>query len=499
MRRYRARFSVLGLFVLIGAFGSGVALANTALDAGLIEAIRAGNTEQVRVALSDGADVTAAEADGTTPLHWAAHTGQLEVVNILLEAGADPTTANRYGVRPMTLACTNGNAGIVGALLAAGADPNEVTAEAETALMTAARTGSLDVVKLLLDAGADVNAAETWRGQTALMWAAAEGHAHLVPTMLSYGADMTARSNKGWSAMLFASREGQIDVVQTLLEGGADVEDALPVIQETRRGGSSAERSATGLNAFLLAAANAHYELAALLVDRGADVNVASRGWTALHQVSWVRKAGVAGSNNPAPEGSGGLSSLDFVRKIVSAGADVNALVTQRPPAGITRLNFIGGTPFLLAARTGDAELMRLLAELGAAPLLPNEDNTTPIMVAAGVGTSSPGEDPGTEPEVLEAVQVAFELGGQLDDVDDNGETVMHGAAYKHQPNVVAFLVESGADVNVWNQPNGKGWTPLNIVEGVHIGMNIQSNLATATAVRDAMSSAGVLPPVTDQ
>ena len=124
--------------------------------------------------------------------------------------------------------------------------------------MPAARTGDLDVVELLLDRGADVNSADTWRGQTALMWAAAEGHAEVIPAMLSYGADVTARSAKGWTALLFAVRQGQIDVVQTLLEAGADVKDALPIIEETRRGGTSAERAATGLSAFLLAAANAH-------------------------------------------------------------------------------------------------------------------------------------------------------------------------------------------------------------------------------------------------
>ena len=461
-------------------------------DAGLVDAIQHGNHAEVEAAIARGADVAASSEDGTTPLHWAAHAGNAAIVQTLLDAGADPQTANRYGVRPLALSSEHGNGEVVSLLLEAGADANAMTAEGETALMTAARTGSLDAVRVLLEYDADVNAAETWRGQTALMWAAAEGHAHIVPTMLSYGADVTARSNAGWSAMLFAAREGEIDVVQTLLEAGGDVEDALPVVEETRRGGSSAERSATGLNALLLAAANAHYELASLLVDRGADVNVASRGWTALHQVSWVRKAGVAGSNNPAPKGSGNVTSLDFVRKIVDAGADVNARVTVRPPAGITRLNFIGGTPFLLAARTGDADLMRLLVELGADPLAANEDNTTPIMVAAGVGTSSPGEDPGTQPEVLEAVQLALALGGNLNDVDDNGETVVHGAAYKHLPEVVSYLVEAGADVNIWNQPNAKGWTPLQIVEGVHIGMNIQSHPATVDAVREAMKQSGV-------
>ena len=463
-------------------------------DAGLISAIQATDVEGVRAALARGADVTAPEPDGTTPLHWAAHANDRAIVDLLLAAGADPTAANRYGVRPISLACTNGSAAIAAQLLDAGADPNTVATEGETALMTAARTGSLELVDLLLERGADVNAAETWRGQTALMWAAAEGHAYLIPAMLSHGADPRARSLRGWTPLLFAVRQGHIDVVRTLLEAGVDVEESLPVREEVRRGGTSAERAATGLNAFLLAAANAHYELAALLIDRGADVNAAPRGWTALHQVSWVRKAGIAGSNNPAPKGSGSMTSLEFVRKLVVSGADVNARVSTRPPAGITRLNFIGGTPFLLAARTADADLMRLLVDLGADPLLPNEDNTTPIMVAAGIGTSAPGEDPGTEPEVLEAVQVALQSGGRLNDVDDNGETVMHGAAYKHLPRVFEFLAEKGADIGIWNQPNSKGWTPLDIVLGVHIGMNIQSSPVTADAIRAVMRAAGVEP-----
>ena len=336
-------FNTLAAVVCLAALP--VAAQAAEADAGLINAIKAVDIEGVRAALARGADVTAAEPDGTTPLHWATYGNEPAIVELLLEAGADVAAANRYGVLPISLASTNGNAVIAEQLLDAGADPNTIAAEGETALMTAARTGSHELVELLLDRGADVNAAETWRGQTALMWAAAEGHARLIPTMLSHGADLGARSEKGWTPLLFAVRQGHIGVVQTLLEAGVDIEESLPVREETRRGGTSAERSATGLNAFLLAAANAHYELAALLIDRGVDVNVAPRGWSALHQVSWVRKAGVAGSNNPAPKGSGNTTSLEFVRKLVDAGADLNVQVTSRPPAGITRLNFIAITP----------------------------------------------------------------------------------------------------------------------------------------------------------
>ena len=465
------------------------------VDAGLLDAIKAVDDAGVRAALGRGVDVSAAEADGTTPLHWAVHANDATIVELLLAAGADAQAVNRYGVRPIALACTNGNAAIVALLLDAGVDANVTLAEGETALMTAARTGALDVVNLLVDHGADVNAVESWRGQTALMWAAAEGHAELLPPLVSHGADIGARSTRGWTALLFAAREGQIGAVWTLLEAGADIEETLPVEKYERRAGTSAGRPSTGLNALLMATHNAHFELGALLVDRGADVNVALRGWTVLHQVSWVRKTSIpGGSNEPPPEGSGTMTGIEFVRKVVAAGADVNARVTSRPPVGSTRMNFIGGTPFLLAARTGDAELMRVLAELGADPLLPNEDNTTPIMVAAGVGSASPGQNPGTGAEVLEAVQVALELGGDLDGVDDKGQTVMHGAAYAHLPKVVTFLVEAGASVDVWNQPNARDWTPLDIAEGVQ-NDTIKRNELLAATVREAMEAAGVPLP----
>ena len=298
-----------------------------------------------------------------------------------------------------------------------------------------------------------------------------------------------------------------------LLDKGAPVDDsvhperraaasaggALPAVQA-----ATAAAPDTGLTAFLLAAANAHYELAALLLDRGADPNAAPKGWTALHELSWVRKAGIAGSNNPSPEGSGHMDSLTFVRALVAHGANLNVRVMRRPPAGITLLNMIGGTPFFLAARTADADYMRLLAELGADPLLPNQDNTTPLMAAAGVGTSSPGEDPGTETEVLEAVQLAMKLGGDLNAVDSNGETAMHGAAYKHVPSVARYLAQAGASVDVWNQKNKAGWTPLAITEGIHRGMNIISSSETEAAVREILarapaSSAAVAPPVLNE
>jgi ankyrin repeat protein len=385
---------------------------------------------------------------------------------------------------------------MIDVLLKAGADANAANPHGETPLMAAARSGKIDAVRTLLDRGAHVNAQETWRGQTALMWAAAEGHVPVVELLVSRGADLHARSNGGFSPLLFAAREGRLGSVDTLLRAGANIKDALPL----RRPGPNMTEAApptpnAGLDALLLAVENAHYEVAALLLDRGANPNLAPKGWTALHQISWVRKTGVAGSNNPAPQGSGNLDALAFVRKLVAHGADLDARVTVRPSMGITSINAIGATPFLLAARTADADLMRVLLALGANPKLTNSDDTTALMVAAGIGTSAPGEDPGTEPEVLEAVKVALDAGLDIDAVDRNGDTAMHGAAYKHVPSVVRYLAAQHANVDVWNRPNKKGFTPLTIADGIQRGMNIVSSPVTATAIREVLAASSVRRP----
>ena len=384
-----------------------------------------------------------ADPDGTTPLHWAVHRNDLKAAGTLIRAGANVNATNRYGVPPLSLAATNGNAAMLELLLKAGANPNAAQSEGETALMTAARTGVAAAVKTLLAHGADVNAKEGWRGQTALMWAAAEGHAEAIQVLLEAGAEVNARSKAGWTPVLFAAREGQLAALRALLVGRANVNDSLPGRIGRGRGAGPAgdggpQPAAGGSSALVLAVGSGHFELAAALLDAGADPNAAAQGWAALHHITWVRRPGT-GSNDPAPYGSGEMDSLTLVKKLKDHGADVNARVTRRPNAGVTALNLIGGTPFFLAARGGDTELMGLLVELGADPLVPNEDGTTPLMAAAGVGTHSPGEDAGAPPEALEAVKLAIELGNDVNIVDKNGNTAMHGAAFKQLPAVVKY------------------------------------------------------------
>ena len=465
-----------------------VASAAVAAEPTLPDAAEQQDWAAVRKLLQRGAEVNDGQPDGMTALHWTVYYDETQVAEILLKAGADAKAANRYGVTPLSLACTNGNSQIVELLLEAGADPNTTLRGGETALLTAARTGKIGVVRALLSRGADVNAKER-KGQTALMWAAAEGHADVVQALIDAGADFRKPLPSGFTPLMFAAREGRTPVAKVLLQAGADVNEAL----KPQRTPARAARP--GTSPLILAIENGHFELALQLVQAGADPNDERSGFAPLHTISWVRKPnrGDGEDGDPAPRGSGNVGSLEFVRELVQRGADVN-LRLKNGVSGRGILSRKGATPFLLAAATADVPLMRLLVELGADPLVPNAQGATPLMAAAGLGCRAPGEEAGTEEEALEAVALAIELGGNVNSVDDNGETAMHGAAYKSLPKVVQFLSDRGAKIEIWNRKNKYGWTPLLIAEGFRVG-NFKPSAETIAAIHQVMLAAGVTPP----
>jgi len=480
----RRRFDVLSVFAFLLLPTS--ILANS--PAKLADAAEEKDQSAITSLIEAGADVNAAQVDGMTALHWAVYHDNTETARRLLQAGADVQAKNRYGVTPLSLASTNGNAEIVELLLENGADPNTALPGGETPLMTAARTGKLDPVKVLLKAGARVNDVEH-NQQTAIMWAAADGHAKVVRELIDAKADFQTPLPSGFTPFFFAVRAGHIDVVKTLLKAGVDVQEAMRPVKRVRKGVTP------GTSALSLAVENGHFELAKYLLEQGADPNDLRSGYAPLHRLTWVRKPnrGDGEDGDPPPQGSGKLSSLDFVRLLVKHGADVN-LQLKRGRAGRGRLNQRKATPFLMAADTADLALMKLLVELGADPLKPNIDGCTPLMAAAGIGTYAPGEEAGTEEEAVAAVEYLLELGADINTVDKNGETAMHGAAYKNLPKMVKLLAENGADVKIWNKKNKYGWTPLLIAQGHRPG-NFKPSAETVAAIKKAMRAAGVNPP----
>jgi uncharacterized protein len=442
-----------------------------AADTRLVDAARNHDKDAVRSLLKEHADVNVPEADGTSALHWAAHTNDLETAQLLLRAGANAQAASRYGVTPLSEAATYGSGALVEALLKAGADVNTLTTErGETVLMTASRAGNTAAVKVLLDHGADANTKENFRGQTSLMWAAAENHPDIVKLLIAHGADPKVRSNDrdttppklmagtpaapisrgGLTALVFAARQGSIESATALIDAGADINQG----------------DADGNNPLLIAILNNHDELAQVLIEKGADVNAVNKDgrsplFTAVdaHDVDW--------SDRPLVKETDKVSSLDVIKSLIEHKANLNvqlmavSIIKKAAQDTADRTLAVGATPFMRAARSGDMEVMKLLLEHGADPKLANKDGATALSVAAGLGYTDSNR--GTEPQALEAVKLCVSLGLDVNAATDKGETPLHGAARRGADSIIQYLADNGAKINAGNKT---GITPLDIAAG---------------------------------
>jgi ankyrin repeat protein len=517
------------------AIGVGLLCAAASLAANgpaLVDAARNGDLAAVRSLLRSGADANAVAPDGSTAVHWAVHRGSLEMLNALLAAGARGDRLTRYNVAPLTLAAQTGDAPIVERLLAAGVDPDTTSEEGQTALMTAARNGNPATVRALLRHGAHVGLAESFRGQTALMFAAGEGNTAVVALLLESGAALTQRSTGGYTPLLFAVRNNRYDTAKFLLEHHADANDRRP----------------DGTPALSIAILNADFDLAALLLDAGANPNVPDPRGYPLHVVVWLHQPGAPpdfamNGEDPQPVARprGKLSHLDIARILLAKGADPNVTIpwgdrlfntgglARNPPnlsIGRHYLTYQGATPFYLAARNGDAPMMRVLADGGANPTQATRFGVTPLMAAACLDYYE-GETAGPfsgvpEAARLDAVKLALELGNQInarttfgdykmigtpeqtllrypDNVQELLElgvgdmrfaemTALHGAVICNQPSIVKFLIDKGADVNATNR---LGWTPLMMAGGLYIANAHKTSPGSAAILREAMASRG--------
>ena len=491
MRNMGIRVNGLSVWWMVSLL-SVAGLAAASSDLGLLDAVKEGDHEAVRSLLTEHANVNAPQADGTTALLWAANRGDLEMVELLIRAGAKTNEANIYGITPLSMACTNGNAAMVEKLLAAGATPNTTKTTGETPLMTCSRTGNVEAVKLLLAQGADVNAKETRRGQTALMWAASQKHPEIVQALVENGADLAARSatvplytpvmintdtgalidyysrnsyfpkvKGGFTPLMFAAQAGDLDSVRILLEAGADVHEGTP------DDGSP----------LVLASFNGHEKVALFLLEKGADPNATDGyGITPLH---WALQEGIKslfGRPKPTDRFWVHPNQPELVKELLARGANPNARIKRDfLPYDINRygrtrnltlpqIYLAGATPVFLATAVVDLHSMRVLVEGGADSTVTTLEGVTSLMVAAGMGVEDRrGTTKEQQKNFLEAVRLALRLGGSVNAVDHMNRTALHGAAAYGLNDVVQFLVENGADLEI---KDIYGQTALSIAMG---------------------------------
>jgi ankyrin repeat protein len=423
----------------------------------LVDAARNADRDAVRALLQQGAGVNAAEADGTTALHWASYRDQVETADLLIRAGAKVNAANDLGVTPLWTASLNGSPAMVRRLLEAGANPNLALLLGETPVMVASRSGHPEVVDQLIAKGADVNARAA-RGQTALMWAVAQKHPEVVRALLAHGANIHARSDV-WSQVVAVEPHGHLDYNRAIPQGGdtalmfaARVGDFTSARLLVAAGANVNDQDAWGVSATVLAAHAGYGALVEFLLEKGADPNAAAAGFTALHEAIMRRDE-------------------KTVTALLAHGADPNAPLRTWTPTRRESRDFhfnpelVGATPLWLAARFSEPGVMRLLVKHGADPLFVHDGDqvvlgrggngfehrtqvTTALMAAVGMGggTAWIQVDRGErEALTLETVKLAAELGVDVNAANTDGRTALDAAKALKYDSVVTFLVENGA------------------------------------------------------
>jgi ankyrin repeat protein len=548
----------------LGAAGSEVA-----------DAVMRGDVPAVRALVEQRADVNARQADGATALHWAVYRADLALTDLLLGAGANPKVANSEGFTPLALAALNGSAPLIESLLKAGADPNERLPRGETPLMMASRTGSVAAMQALLDRGAQLDAQETLRGTTALMWAADQGHHAAVKLLIDRGANLNLRSNpapnprrgppgksvdprRSNRALQAAAAGATREEIQRAAERGprqqqpagnaqgqpaaapprqaaAAVDDDAPAgRQELTGGGLTAltlaaransletvktllaagvdinQPTAYGWTPLLVASQNRFYQLGSYLLDNGADPNKANNGaWTPLYLA--VDNRNIEGGDYPTRKGD--MNHLDFIKKLIAKGADVNAQIKdntdKRTVFTSMWLNEDGATPFLRAAQSSDLEVMRLLLANGADPKIMTVNSVSALQVAAGIGWVEGLTYEWSEKANEETIKLLLDLGVDPNIQAETGRTALHGAGHKGRTAVIQMLVDHGAKLDVrdygmtGNDAGGRfaihTWQPVDYADGL-VRVGVQSAVAHPEAgvlFRKLMTERGLeVPPM---
>ena len=378
-------------------------------------------------------------------MHWATHWDQVNLAKQLLEAGANVNVSNELGVAPISIACRNGNNEMVSLLLTNGADSQTREPSGETSLMSCSRTGSTSAVLKLLDAGANPNEKDLESGQTALMWAASANKIDVASALIDAGANVNTQSLGEFTPLMFAARSGALEIAFLLLEAGASVNAATSAGLSPLLLAAASIDAITGSDYRLVVNESQHEALGVLLLEYGADFTQTDQyGMTSAHYAVEMNKP-------------------FLLKALLDAGADPNAQLTQGLPFRrgdyVGREAYNGASPFWLAARLGNVQMMEDLLAAGAQSELRQAWGVTPLMVAAGV-TQTASRIPPEEKLLAALKMLVLEVGADIHAIDRGGQTAVHGAANISGNELIKFLVAQGADPEALDD---RGRTPHDV------------------------------------
>jgi len=430
----------------------------------------------ITLAKQRGTALDAVSAEGSSALHFAIDAGEIPVVQALLDAGIDVSRRNVAGVSPLQLAVSRGDTTAVKLLLAKGADAKAFDEAKESMLMLAARSGDGEMARALIAKGVAPDYVEPRYGQDALMLAVRFGNTSVVKALIESGAELNHQTPPGpppvtrepgagggstgegmvrsgvppegqrlagtgrMSALLYAARDGRLDAAQLLVKAGAKLE-----VSEYNN-----------ITPLLMAISNDHHPLAKLLIEAGANVNAADwYGRRPLWAAVESRNRDVT-STTATTNGVDREAALQVITLLLAKGAQVDAPLLHFPPRmgghafNMSYVPTIGETALYRASYNNDVAVMRLLLARGADPKRSTDNGTSPLMAAAGVGwVRSQTFTPGGVPAQLEAVKMLVELGGDVNQTNDMGLVAVHGAAFRWSGDVIVYLVEHGARLDI--------------------------------------------------
>jgi ankyrin repeat protein len=258
------------------------------------------------------------------------------------------------------------------------------------------------------------------------------------------------------TALLYAARDGRLEETRLLLSGGANVKFADP----------------NEIQPLLMSILNGHLDVARFLLDHGADVNAGDYyGRTPLWAAVDLRNIDL---DHGVDKGVDREPVFDFIKLLIDRGANVNARTKEYHPGrrwlyslgDVSWVDMTGQTPFLRAALSGDTKLMRLLLERGADPNITTLAGTTALMAAAGVNWTVAQTFTWSKEAQLEAVKICLERGADINATNSMGLTPIMGAANRGSDDIIQFLFEKGARLDV---KDASGRTPVAWAEGVFL------------------------------